>query len=153
MRHFPSILWGEIRRAGRPFAKLRKRAAGVFEPIAEQTRQTTADLRSENARLKTAIDTMSQGLIVIDGGGGLVFCNPRYVRMYRLPPDGIRRCRDLRDILELRRASGTFRGDPEQTFRSVMSAAREGKSVKYVTKLDDGRSIKITNEPIAGGGW
>jgi PAS domain-containing protein len=40
----------------------------------------------DNVRLDTAVNNMSQGLLMFDAEGRLVVCNKRYVEMYRLAP-------------------------------------------------------------------
>ena len=46
--------------------------------------------------------------------GRLVLFNPRFVEMYDLPPDKMKVGCTLRDILQLRKEAGTFKGDPDK---------------------------------------
>src|ERR1044071_3305336 len=46
-----------------------------------------AKLRSENLRMRVAVNNMSQGLCMFDRNERLVVCNQRYMEMYRLSSD------------------------------------------------------------------
>ncbi len=45
----------------------------------------TRALQRANDQIDVALDNMSQGLCMFDGGGRLVICNERYIRMYNEP--------------------------------------------------------------------
>ena len=63
-------------------------------------------------------------------GERLVFCNERFLTLYRLPADVIKPGCTLADIFRIRAASNTFRRDPE---------AYRGRMVK-ITRTTDGKS-------------
>ncbi len=116
-------------------------------------RQIATKLRTHNLRLNTALNNMGQGLVMFDGTGHLVICNQRYLQMYDLPPERVRCCRTLRDILHLRVERGMYPGDPDQAASTLVHTLGQAKSGQHTTNLKDGRSIKVTNEPMPGGGW
>ena len=47
-------------------------------------------LAVQNRRLSTATDYMSQGLLMFDGQGRIVFVNRRYIDMYKLSSEVVR---------------------------------------------------------------
>ena len=100
----------------------RKRAGK--ERLAAQAKQDALDrqslveeakeLREQNLRLGTALNNMRQALLLFDRAGRLVLFNRRYLQMYRLAPESVRAGATLRELLHLRKAAGTFKGDPDK---------------------------------------
>ena len=124
-----------------------------------------AALKRSSLRLDAALNNMRQGLLMFDAGGRLVLFNQRFVEMYGLPADKVRVGCTLRDLLELRRQAGTFKGDPDQyvakrvdqsgRFRGDPDSnkfAQEGVEHKAIP-LPDGRTVSVTNQAMTGGGW
>jgi hypothetical protein len=56
-------------------------------------------------------------------------------------------------IFKLRKASGSFIGDPEVSFQQVLSDVREGNSKTRVFEMEVGRWIRVAEQPMKGGGW
>jgi diguanylate cyclase (GGDEF)-like protein/PAS domain S-box-containing protein len=129
------------------------------------------EARAENdqkVRLDAALNNMRQGLLMFDSGGRLVLYNQRYLQMYHLSSEAVKPGCTLTDLLRLRRAAGTFKGNPDQyvaklvgadgTFKSdpdreIAKYFEEGKVETKVMELPDGRIISITNESMPGRGW
>jgi diguanylate cyclase (GGDEF)-like protein/PAS domain S-box-containing protein len=118
-----------------------------------------------DVRLDAALNNMRQGLLMFDAEGHLVLFNQRFVQMYNLPLDGMKVGCTLRDVLQLRKEAGTFKGDPDQyvakwvdkdgRFRGDPDSnkfVQEGVEHK-VFDLPDGRTVSITNQTMPGGGW
>jgi diguanylate cyclase (GGDEF)-like protein/PAS domain S-box-containing protein len=85
--------------------------------------------------------------------------------MYGLQRESVRTGCTLADILRLRKAAGTFNGDPERyaanfvdpagKFRGdpdIATFADEGLESKVI-EIPDGRSVSVTNQTMPGGGW
>jgi diguanylate cyclase (GGDEF)-like protein/PAS domain S-box-containing protein len=122
-------------------------------------------LREQSLQLKTALNNMRQGLLLFDRTGRLVLFNRRYLQMYRLAPESVKPGATLRDLLQLRKEAGTFKGDPDKYTAKIADDAgkfrgdpdtdqfgEEGVETK-VFELPDGRSVAITNQAMPGGGW
>jgi PAS domain S-box/PAS domain S-box/PAS domain S-box/diguanylate cyclase (GGDEF) domain len=107
----------------------------------------------QNVRLDTALNNMSQGLIMFDSTGRQVVCNDRYREMCKLPPDLARPGCTFLDILKCRVANGTFTGNPEEYVGDLMAEIAKGKSESREFKTGDGRFIFVMNQPMVGGGW
>jgi diguanylate cyclase (GGDEF)-like protein len=90
---------------------------------------------------------------MFDGNARLVVWNDRYVQMYGLDPNSVRRGCTLGDLLRLRIATGTFSGDPDQYAANCRRDITAGKIFTYITELADGRTIAVLNSPMADGGW
>jgi diguanylate cyclase (GGDEF)-like protein len=105
----------------------------------------------EKQRLDTAINNMTQGLLLFDASSRLIVCNAKYIEMYNLSPEVIRPGSTLRDVIQHRRDTGSFSGDVEAYCEDILRNA--GKSGSKVVETSDGRLIEIATEPIADGGW
>ena len=100
----------------------------------------------------TAINNMSQGLVMCDAAGKLLLCNSRYVEMYGLSPSIVKPGSKLIDLLRHRAATGSLDLDPEKYCAEILTAMAQGKTTNAIVKSPDGRSILVINRPIAGGG-
>ncbi len=100
----------------------------------------------------TAINNMSQGLVMFDASQQLVLCNSRYVEMYGLSPSIVKPGIKLIDLVRHRFATGSIGGDPEKYCAEILTAVAQGKTTNAIVKTPDGRSILVINRPIAGGG-
>src|SRR2546422_10311868 len=110
-------------------------------------------LRSHNHQLMTALNKMSQALCMFDSAARLVISNERYIEMYGLSSDKVKPGCTLRDLIKQRIAAGTFSGDPEKYIADTMHEIAQGKPVRKVIELSDGRAIALSNRPMRGGGW
>ena len=55
---------------------------------------------------------MSHGIVMFDASERLVVCNDRYIEMYGLSRDQVKRGTTLRGLLQLRKAAGLLTRDP-----------------------------------------
>jgi diguanylate cyclase (GGDEF)-like protein/PAS domain S-box-containing protein len=128
-------------------------------------RAVRARLTDQRAHLDAALGNMRQGLLMFNAEGRLVLFNQRFVEMYDLPPGKMKVGCTLRDILQLRKEAGTFRGDPDKyvakwvdqtgRFRGDPDSnkfAEDGIEHK-VFDLPNGKTVSVTNQSMRGGGW
>lgn len=106
----------------------------------------------QNRRMDTALHNMSQGLCMFDAQERLVVCNRRYKELYNLP-GSIGRGSTLTELLQTRRAAGTFDGDVDEYRRELTSSLADGRIVTRDNVTPEGRIILVTNRPMTGGGW
>ena len=104
-------------------------------------------LRTDNQRMRVAINNMSQGLCMFDGNERLVVCNQRYMDMYKVSGDVVKPGITLQNLLKYRISNGSFTHDP------VAYRLSGGKTTSTEVKSADGRSITVINRPMADGGW
>ena len=100
----------------------------------------------------TAINNMSQGLVMCDAHGKLLLCNSRYVEMYGLSRSIVKPGNKLIELIRHRVATGSFDLDPERYCAELLTTMTQGKTTNTIVKTPDGRSILVINRPIAGGG-
>jgi diguanylate cyclase (GGDEF)-like protein len=108
-------------------------------------------LTLEKQRLDKAINNMTQGLLLFDSSERLVVCNNRYIEMYGLSPRIIRPGTTFVEVLEHRKATGSFVGDVQQYIAATLRDI--GRKKITIIETPDGRSVQIVNEPLADGGW
>jgi diguanylate cyclase (GGDEF)-like protein len=116
----------------------------------ENSRRT---LEQDRATLETAINNMSQGLVLFDVAEQLMMCNRRYLEMYRLSPDIVTSGCTFRELTTHHKQSGALSGDVDGYLLDVRSRLRTGRESRSETQLPDGRWMQIVSRPLAEGGW
>jgi len=123
----------------------------IVRQLSRQHHATRRHLTLEKQRLDTAINNMTQGLLLFDASQRVVVCNQRYLEMYGLSPDVVKPGCAFRDVIRHRKDTGSFTGDVDAYCSNVLREMPRGKIAITVTA--DGRSIQITNRSLADGGW
>ena len=110
--------------------------------------------QTQNRRLATALDNMSQGLCMFDAQTSIVVRNSRYIEMYNLSPNVVRPGCTLRELIEHRKETGLFSGDVDAYCKKIVEGVRAGTGGKgmYV-QASDGRIVLAKNEALPDGGW
>jgi len=114
-------------------------------------RKLSRQHRMEKQRLDTAINNMTQGLLLFDASQRLVVCNQRYIEMYGLSAGALKPGCSFRDVIAHRKATGSFVGDDEEYCSQILRDVWQRNS--RIIETTDGRSVHIINEPLADGGW
>jgi len=107
--------------------------------------------RTEKQRLDTAINNMTQGLLLYDSSERLVVCNQRYISMYGLSADVVKPGLAFRDLVAHRKATGSFKGDVDAFVEDVLRKVARGETSHSIVETADGRSILIVNQPLKSG--
>ncbi len=107
----------------------------------------------EIEQLRTAVESMSQGLCMFDASERLVVCNSQYYKMYGLTAADVRPGKTLSEVLEKRVAQGTFSRDPQQYRKEFLAEIAEGRTIVHEVKSNGGRLRLVTNHPMKDGGW
>lgn len=109
-------------------------------------------LRQHSSEMRTAIDSMSQGLCMWSPTANLILCNRRYAEMYGMAPKFTQRGSALRDLLDHRISTGTFSGNRDQYMADLLAGIKNRKIVTNVRE-HEGRHMVIVNHPMPDGGW
>ena len=104
----------------------------------------------QSALLVTALNNMSQGIVMFDAADRLLVYNNRYLEMYDLSPDVVKTGATLTDIIRYRISKGSLHKDAERFRDTVVPAMREGKTLNFLMETPDGRAISVINRPIPG---
>jgi diguanylate cyclase (GGDEF)-like protein len=123
----------------------------VVRKLSQQHRMSQERLTLEKQRLDTAVNNMTQGLLLFDCSQRLVICNNRYIEMYGLSAAVVKPGCSFRDVITHRRDTGSFTGDVDRYARRVLRDI--GLRNSMVITTPDGRSVQVVNEPLADGGW
>ena len=123
----------------------------IIRHIRRQSENAQRELTLEKNRLATAINNMTQGLLLFDADARVVVCNQRYLDMYGLSPDIIVPGLSFRGVIQHRKDTGSFAGDVDDYVDAVMRD--NGRSHTQFMQTADGRSIQILSQPVADGGW
>ncbi|QPF92183.1 bifunctional diguanylate cyclase/phosphodiesterase [Bradyrhizobium commune] len=114
-------------------------------------RQMTRRISLEKQRLDTALNTMTQGLLMFDQDERLIVCNRRYIDMYGLSTDVVKPGAYFRDVIQHRADTGSFDGDVDSYCDGILGSV--GQTHSAVVETADGRLIEIKNQPGTAGGW
>jgi diguanylate cyclase (GGDEF)-like protein/PAS domain S-box-containing protein len=114
-------------------------------------RQMTRRLSVEKQRLNSAINNMTQGLLLFDANERLIVCNRGYIEMYGLSSDVVKPGCKFRDLLRHREETGSFTGDIDAYCDGILRNVH--RTYGSVVETTDGRLIDIRNVPVASGGW
>ncbi|WP_407115721.1 EAL domain-containing protein [Bradyrhizobium sp. LMG 9283] len=125
----------------------------IIRQINRQNREAQERIELERQRLDTALNNMSQGLILYDAAGYIVTCNRRYADMFGLSHDIIKSGCHIREAMYHRKARDAFDGDVEAFCADVMRIAAEGTVSTRTHQLANGRAFHVINTPLAQGGW
>ncbi|MHC2577252.1 diguanylate cyclase (GGDEF)-like protein [Bradyrhizobium diazoefficiens] len=114
-------------------------------------RRAKGELGRQQVVLDTALENMSQGLCMFDADGKIMLFNERYAAMLRRTDIALTG-RLLVDVLREEQAKGQWQGDADEFFARLVVDAREGRTTSQVVNRF-GRSIRVVNQPMQGGGW
>lgn len=155
----------EIGRLARAVQNFRDAVARIFE--LEELELGTAQARdaarterdnfndkyqAKKWQLSAAINSMPQGLVMLDGKANVVAMNSNYRRIYNLP-ETIQAGSTLEEVLQHRVESGLFSGNVAKYVAAVIDRIGKREPASYEIALNDGRTIKIYERPMDGGGW
>jgi diguanylate cyclase (GGDEF)-like protein len=107
----------------------------------------------EKQRLDTAINNMTQGLLLFDSSQRLVVCNQRYVEMFEVSTDVVKPGCTIRELLNHRKEIGTFIGDVDEYCLNLFHKMAQGKVFQTILDTADGGSIQVLYRPLPHGGW
>ena len=156
----------EIGRLARAVQNFRDAVARIFE--LEELELGTAQARdaarterdnfndkyqAKKWQLSAAINSMPQGLVMLDGKANVVAMNAKYRQIYNLPETIQAGSATLEEILQHRVKSGLFSGDVPKYVAAVLDRIARREPAAYEIALNDGRIIKIYERPMDGGGW
>ncbi|MHC2315589.1 diguanylate cyclase (GGDEF)-like protein [Bradyrhizobium diazoefficiens] len=151
----PSIVISGLSIPPAPLSVLTASAAVAIIAIALAAavldRRAKGELGRQQVVLDTALENMSQGLCMFDADGKIMLFNERYAAMLRRTDIALTG-RLLVDVLREEQAKGQWQGDADEFFARLVIDAREGRTTSQVVNRL-GRSIRVVNQPMQGGGW
>jgi len=125
----------------------------IVRQINAQNREAQQKLEAERLKLDTALNNMTQGLLMYDASARIVTFNQRYIDMYKLSRDVVKPGLHYYDLIQHRRDTGSFDGDVRGFCDPIMRDVAAGKVNTHIMEIGDGRAFEIVNKPVPQGGW
>ena len=125
----------------------------IIRQLSRRDEWSRRRLLLEKQRLDTAINNMTQGLLLFDASERIVVRNRRYLEMYGLDPAVVKPGCSFRELIAHRRDRGSFVGDVEAYRRDLLQQLAQGRSSQMIIETPDRRTIQIVNQPLPDGGW
>ncbi len=109
------------------------------------------ELAYPSGLLEAAVNNLALGLMIFDGNDELVFCNKRYMEIYRLGPEQVRPGTPIKKLIQHRLDLG-FKAPsrPDEQIRELIGSGIVQRT--SVQELADGRIIAFSIYPMPGGG-
>ncbi|HTF01069.1 MAG TPA: EAL domain-containing protein, partial [Bradyrhizobium sp.] len=107
----------------------------------------------EKQRLDTAINNMTQGLLMFDSSHRLVVANQRYIEMFGVSTEVVKPGCTIHDLLNHRREIGSFKGDVDEYCATLFRKLAQGKIFQTIMETANGGSIQVSYRPLQRGGW
>ena len=124
----------------------------IVRQMTRQNRESQQRLGLQRQQLDTALNNMTQGLVLYDASARVILTNRRYLDMYALSTDVVKPGCHFYDLIRHRQETGSFDGDVEEFCSGIMRNLSQGK-ITHMTSETAGRSYLIVNKPLAQGGW
>jgi diguanylate cyclase (GGDEF)-like protein/PAS domain S-box-containing protein len=125
----------------------------IVRRLTLQNQEAQQRLESEKHTLDTALNNMTQGLVLYDASARVVTCNRRYIDMYDLSTDVAKPGCSFFDLIQHRKDTGSFDGNVDDFCSTILKNVAQGKVTHTIMECADGRSFQIVNKPLAQGGW
>ncbi len=107
----------------------------------------------EKQRLDTAINNMTQGLLMFDSSHRLVVANQRYIEMFGVSTEVVKPGCTMHELLNHRREIGSFKGDVDEYCATLFRKMAQGKIFQTIMETANGGSIQVSYRPLPRGGW
>jgi len=107
----------------------------------------------EKQRLDTAINNMTQGLLMFDSSHRLVVANQRYIEMFGVSTEVVKPGCTIHELLNHRRETGSFKGDVDEYCATLFRKLAQGKIFQTIMETANGGSIQVSYRPLQRGGW
>jgi diguanylate cyclase (GGDEF)-like protein/PAS domain S-box-containing protein len=124
----------------------------IIRQITRQNREAQQRLELQKHRLDTALNNMTQGLVLYDASARVIVCNQRYLDMYGLSSDVVKPGAHFRDLIQHRKETGSYDGDVDEFCSAILHNVTQGKATDTLME-SNGRSARIVNQPLPQGGW
>jgi diguanylate cyclase (GGDEF)-like protein/PAS domain S-box-containing protein len=124
----------------------------IVRQMTRQNQEAQQRLELQKHQLDTALNNMTQGLVLYDASARVVLLNRRYIDMYGLSTEVAKPGCHFRDLVGHRKERGSFDGDVDQFCSAILHNVAQGK-VTHTVMESNGRSALIVNQPLPQGGW
>lgn len=120
-----------------------------FHAGATFTHQEKAGFETKSAWLKTTLDHMDLGLMIVDAGGTISFCNRRAIELLDLPTGMMDTHPTAAEVIEFQRNCGEFAEAHQTPFDTALLL---NDQATYERRRPNGTVLEIHTTPLPGGG-
>ncbi|MET0935091.1 MAG: PAS domain-containing hybrid sensor histidine kinase/response regulator, partial [Luteibacter sp.] len=125
-----------------------------LDTVAAIVDEATEDLRFNQRVLEGALETMSQGICVVDAALRLVAWNRPYADLFGYPPGLLQVGRPAADLVRHNIANGLIgQGDLESRVARRLDLMLAGSPHLAERRFPDGTVVEIRGNPMPGGGY
>jgi diguanylate cyclase (GGDEF)-like protein len=147
LRDLVVLAYEEQDRARRRTEQSAKVMAAELEEANQALERSVGQLSAQNLRFSLALDTMANGLALLDGTGKIVVFNRRECEILGLPEHAVREGLAYEAFI---RASPLL---DEIAIRARLDCAATRREAVLEQMLSDGRQLRIALRPTADGGF
>ncbi|NTS76945.1 PAS-domain containing protein [Catenovulum sp. SM1970] len=114
---------------------------------------TTQALKTNQEILFSSIESLSQGVSVIDADLNLVAWNKRYLEMFDYPEDMVKVGQPIASLIKFNAERGECGfGDINELVEKRLRYMQQAKRHHYIRQRSDGRVIEMIGNPLPNGG-
>ena len=117
----------------------------------EQLAQSRARLEAQSALLHTTLETMDQGLMVVDAAQSVVICNHQAMEMLDLPAELMARRPAFAEVLAFQRSRDEF-ATADSAVRTLIDTRPLLDTPHYERRRPNGQVIEIRSTRLPDGG-
>ena len=125
----------------------------IVRKLSAQHQNSERRLALEKERRDTAINNMTQGLLLYDRDNRIVLLNQRYLDMFDLPPEVVKPGMHFRELITYRKAVGSFKGNIDAFCDGILHNISLFKVSHNLVEGNDGRLIESVTQPLKNGEW
>jgi PAS domain-containing protein len=124
----------------------------VVRKLSYQHRASKRRLTLEKQRLDTAVNNMTQGLLLFDSKQHLIICNNRYLEMYGLSADVVKPGCSFREVIAHRRKP--VRSSATSIIMSRWCCAKSRTGTSWSSRRPTGARFRSSTSPcLTADGW
>jgi Na+/proline symporter/signal transduction histidine kinase/CheY-like chemotaxis protein len=125
-----------------------------FEEVINFFDDSTQAIKFNTGALFTSIESLEQGISVIDKNLNLVAWNKRYLELFNYPQDMILVGIPIERLVRYNASRGDCGlGDIDALVKKRLSHLKRGYAHKFVRQRSDGKMIEMVGNPLPGGGF
>ena len=118
----------------------------------DERNRLTEKYHATKWQLSGAINSMPQGIVMLDAKAEVLAINDQYRKLYGLP-QAVKAGASFEEILQHRVDSGLFAGNAAEHLAAVVARIAKRQPLSEELVLRDGRVINVRERLMDGGGW
>ena len=99
----------------------------IIRQMLRQSRESQQHVQTQKQQLDTALNNMTQGLVLYDASERLVLYNQRFIDMFGLSPDIVKPGTSALEVMRHRAATGSYEGDADEFYAAIMRSVAKGE--------------------------